>query len=384
MDRKDNFILGKYVQQPNDFKAFIPEVFPPAIQLGGLSNETLFMLDKASLAIGKLDGITQLLPDLGFFLYMYVRKEAAYSSEIEGTQATMIDAIRKEAVENTQLPRDVANIIKYIEALNEGMLRVDKLPFSTRLIKELHQTILEGTPDAPGKTPGSFRTTQNWVGGATIDTAQYIPPPASEISRCMSDLEKYVHSSSTYSELIKVAILHAQFETIHPFLDGNGRTGRLLIPIYLCQSGVLDKPVLYLSAYFKKNRDTYFDHLTDYHDRGLIDSWLKFFLQGICEVANSAAQTASSINKLRREDSEKIAALSFKRRVSADKLYPQLFRYPIVTVAFVEKKTGLSRPAANALVKDFVTLGVLHQRGTGNYAREFEYKAYLSLFTSNQ
>ncbi|OVE78818.1 hypothetical protein BVY00_01745 [bacterium G20] len=374
-------VIGRYVQQPIGNKSFIPEAFPPRIELNRLSNETLNMLDKASLAVGKLDGITELLPDLDFFLYMYVRKEAAYSSEIEGTQATMIDAIRKEIVNDNQLPRDVMNIIKYIEALNQSMSRIKKLPVSSRFIKEMHQTILEGTPDAPGKTPGEFRTTQNWVGGATIATALYIPPPANEIGRCMSNLEDYIHTPMPYSQLIAAAMLHAQFETIHPFLDGNGRVGRLLIPVYLCHVGLLDRPVLYLSVYFKKNRETYFQHLTDYHDRGLVDSWLKFFFAGICEVAESAIKTASSINRLRTADEAKLNTLSPKRKSSADTLYPKLFSYPIITASFVEQTIGLSRPSANALIKDLVRLGILYQRGSGKYAREFEYKHYLTLFT---
>jgi Fic family protein len=382
MNDNSKFVIGHYVHQPEGHKAFMPEKFPPDIQLNALSNETLNMLDKASLAVGKLDGITELLPDLDFFLLMYVRKEAAYSSEIEGTQATMIDAIRQEVVDDAQLPRDYINIVKYVEALNASMSRIKALPISSRFIKEVHQTILDGTPDGVGKTPGAFRTTQNWVGGATLATALYIPPPAKDLAKAMSDLESYVHAESPYSALIKAALLHAQFETIHPFLDGNGRTGRLMIPVYLCHVGLLDKPVLYLSAYLKKHRKTYFDHLTDYHDRGLVDPWLKFFFTGICEVAESAVQTAGGIHKLRKADEEKIRTLAPKRRASAEKLYQQLFTSPIVTIPYVEKVTGLSRPAANALVKDLVDLKVLQQRGAGKYAREFAYKDYISLFTS--
>jgi len=382
MDKPTGVVIGRYVAQPKGYKAFMPDSFPPNIQMNNLSNETLSILELAASALGKLDGIAELLPDLDFFLYMYVRKEAAYSSEIEGTQATMIDAIRREIVDDAHLPRDVINIIKYIDALNQGMSRIKKLPISSRFIKELHETILKDTPDEVGRTPGQFRTSQNWVGGATIETAQYIPPPQSEINRCMSDLDKYIHSTARYSELIKVALIHAQFETIHPFLDGNGRTGRLLIPVYLCHAGRLERPVLYLSVYFKKNRDTYFQHLTDYHDRGLVDSWIHFFCQGVCEVADSAIETAREINKLKKADEEKLRTLSPKRKVSADKLYPQLFSFPIVTAAYAEKITGLSRPASNQLIKDFARLEILEQRGRGKYAREFAYKKYLSLFTN--
>jgi Fic family protein len=382
MPNATDTIIGRYVTQPTGYRAFIPESFPPAVELNKLSNETLSLLVQASSAVSKLDGITEVLPDLDFFLLMYVRKEAALSSEIEGTQATMIDAIRREVVDDSQLPRDFINIIKYIEAINQSMTKIKQLPISSRFIKEVHKTILEGTPDAAGKTPGEFRTTQNWVGGATIETALYIPPPASELSRCMSDLDNYVHADSQYSPLIKAALLHAQFETVHPFLDGNGRAGRLMIPVYLCNVGLLDKPVLYLSAYLKKNRQVYFDHLTDYHDRGLVEPWLKFFFRGVCEVTESAIQTAKSIHKLRKEDEAKLRTLSPKRRVSAEKIYLHLFSSPIVTIAFVEKNTGLSRPAANALVQDLIRLKILDQRGSGKYAREFSYKQYLNLFTN--
>jgi cell filamentation protein, protein adenylyltransferase len=382
MQNDVKFSIGHYVQQSGDYKAFIPASFPLDISTSSLSDKTQESLNRALYSIGKLDGITQLLPNQDFFLLMYIRKEAAFSSEIEGTKATMIDALRHDVVDDKSVPCDVVNIIKYVQALNESMERKRTLPISSRFIRDAHRTILEGTPDEYGKTPGEFRHSQNWVGGATIETARFVPPPAQEISRCMSELENYIHTPHNYSPLIKVALVHAQFETVHPFLDGNGRVGRLLIPIYLCHAGLLEKPLLYLSVYLKKHREQYFNHLTDYHDRGLIDTWLKFFFDGVHLVAESATSTARSINELRKIDEEKIKTLAPKRFRSADKLYHALFKAPIMTVAQVETWTGLSRPAANALVQEFIQLGILQQRDKQkSYGREFEYAKYLSLFT---
>ncbi len=377
------FRVGQYVHQPGGYRAYLPDSFPPGFSVSGLSEETQTSLNQALYSLGKLDGISQLLPDLDFFLLMYLRKEAAFSSEIEGTQATMIDAIRREFIDEKSLPKDVMNIVKYVEALNKSLNKISKLPIATRFIKEAHALILKDTPDEFGKTPGEFRTTQNWVGGATLATARFVPPPAAEINHCMYDLENYIHAEPTYSPLIKIALIHAQFETIHPFLDGNGRVGRLLVPIYLCFTGLLEKPVLYLSVYLKKHRQEYFDHLTDYHDRGLIDPWLNFFLKGVCQVAESATQTARDINKLRENDQAAVSSLPAKRLKSANKLYRKLFTAPIITVAQVEGLTGLSRPSANGLVDEFVRLGILSQRDKErSYGREFEYKSYLSLFTA--
>src|SRR3989344_8237233 len=259
--------IGKFVQQPQGFKAFVPAPFPPAERFI-FSPLTENLHARASLMLGKLDGITQLLPDLDFFIYMYVRKEAALSSEIEGTQATMSDAIRAEVEITKDLPQDVDRILHYIEAMNYGLKRLEDLPLSLRLIREVHRALIADTGDAPGKTPGEFRTSQNWIGGASPATARFVPPPVTNMHHALDELEKFMHAKDGLPPLIKTALLHAQFETIHPFLDGNGRTGRLLITFFLCQQGVLERPVLYLSEYFKKNRELYFDLIHDYHNKG--------------------------------------------------------------------------------------------------------------------
>lgn len=232
---------------------------------------------RASLFVGKLDGVTQLLPDIDLFIFMYARKEAALSSEIEGTKATMSDAIRAEVEMTSDLPPDVNRILHYIKAMNEGLRRLESLPLSNRLIREVHKTLLEGTGDEPGKTPGEFRTSQNWIGGASPSTARFVPPPVEEMKRALSEWEKFLHAESDLTPLIKTALMHAQFETIHPFLDGNGRVGRLLITFYLCHQGILERPVLYISEFFKKHREAYFDLLEAYHNKGDLEALGQFF-----------------------------------------------------------------------------------------------------------
>lgn len=377
-----DFKIGKMVQQPQGFKAFIPNPFPP----GGIA-ELLSMprvqetLNAATLQLGKLDGITEILPDLDFFIFMYVRKEAALSSEIEGTQATMIDAIRAEVELTSDLPKDVERITHYIDAMNSGLRRLQDLPLSIRLIKEVHGTLIEGTNDGFGKTPGEIRTSQNWIGGSSLANARYVPPPVDDMNRALSDLEKFLHSKEPCPRLVKAALAHAQFETIHPFLDGNGRTGRLLVTFYLCHESVLDKPVLYLSAFFQKHREAYFDLLNDYHQKGDIESWLLFFLDGVREVAAEAVKTSAAINSLRLKDMERIQLLGKQSKMGMVVL-KELYKLPITSVAKVQEWTGLSRQAANTLVNRMTEIGILVQRDKNvKHGRQFSYEEYLNLFT---
>ena len=373
--------LGKFISQPTGYKAFVPGKFPPKEPL--LFTPLTTQLDvKATLAVGKLDGITQLLPDLDFFIFMYVRKEAALSSEIEGTRATMSDSIRAEIEMTKDIPEDVDRILHYIKALNYGLKRLETLPLSLRLIREVHKTLLEGTGDASGKTPGEFRRSQNWIGGASPQTAKFVPPPVSEMSRALDDLEKFMHDKAKISPLIKTALLHAQFETIHPFLDGNGRTGRLLVTFYLCQQSILERPTLYLSEFFKRNRELYFDLLEDYHNRGEIVPWVNFFLEGVADVAVKAVETSKKINDLREKDMVKITALGGRRSKAGMVVLRNLYKLPIVNVSKAGEWTGLSRQGANTLVAELVKIGILKQRDRKTkYGRDFEYKEYLRLFT---
>lgn len=373
--------LGKFITQPTGYKAFIPAKFPPKEPI--LFTPLTAQLDaKATLAVGKLDGITQLLPDLNFFIFMYVRKEAALSSEIEGTKATMSDSIRAEIEMTKDIPEDVDRILHYIKAMNFGLKRLETFPLSLRLICEVHKTLLEGTGDAPGKTPGEFRQSQNWIGGASPQTAKFVPPPASEINRALGDLEKFMHDKSELSPLTKTALLHAQFETIHPFLDGNGRTGRLLVTFYLCQQEILERPTLYLSEFFKRNRELYFDLLEGYHNRGEVVPWVNFFLEGVADVAVRAIDTSKKINDLREKDMAKIHALGGRRSKTGMEVLRNLYKLPIVNVGKVGEWTGLSRQGANTLVAELVKICILEQRDRKTtYGRDFEYKNYLRLFT---
>ncbi len=373
--------LGEFVQQPEGFKAFVPGKFPPADSFE-FSKLTEQLHARAALLVGKLDGVTQLLPDVDLFIFMYARKEAALSSEIEGTKATMSDAIRAEVEMTSDLPKDVDRILHYIKAMSQGLRRLESFPLSTPLIREVHKTLLEDTGDAPGKTPGEFRTTQNWIGGASPTTARFVPPPAHEMKRTLSDWENFLHEKDNLTPLIKTALMHAQFETIHPFLDGNGRVGRLLITFYLCHEDILERPVLYISEFFKKHREAYFDLLEGYHNRGEIEPWVNFFLEGVANVSGGAVETAKKINVLREQDMGKIHAIGGLRAKSGMVVLRKLYELPIINVRKVEEWTGLSRPSANGLVKTLIKEGILEQRNRRTkYGRDFEYKKYLKLFT---
>lgn len=371
--------IGQYVQQKEGFRAFIPYKFPPVDPIE-MDTQTIALLNRATLSLGRLDGITQLLPDLDFFIFMYVRKEASLSSQIEGTRATMADAIKAENEIVKDLPPDVDDIQHYIKAMNFGLKGLVSLPLSLRLLREVHKVLLTGGRSDFPATPGEFRISQNWIGGGSPATARFVPPPVHEMREALSDLEKFLHDDNDLPPLIKAALIHAQFETIHPFLDGNGRTGRLLTTFYLCQQLILEKPVLYLSAYFKKNRDVYFDLLETYHDKGDILPWIKFFLNGIAEVSEEGIETSKKITSLREKDLERIMSLGRSSTIGT-KLLKKLFTLPIVTVKKVEEFTGLSRPNANKLVDKFIKADILEQTDDSvEYGRTFAYKKYYNLF----
>ena len=377
--------IGKLIQQPAGYRAFIPDKFPPEEQII-LSNKTQQLHAKAVLMLGKLDGITQLLPDLDFFIFMYIRKEAARSSEIEGTKATIVDVIKSEAeIETGRFPQDVERIMHYISAMEYGLKRLETLPLSLRFIREIHKVLIERTADAPGKTPGEFRTSQNWIGGGSPNTAKFVPPTPLEMQRCLNDLEKFLHTKDEYPPLIKAALVHAQFETIHPFLDGNGRAGRLLTTFYLCKLGILERPVLYLSEYFLNNQKAYYDSLQTYHQEDAdVSGWLNFFLDGVAIIAKEAIETSKKINTLRQKDVVKIQSLG-RRTKTGFVVLENLYKLPIVSVKKIEEWTKLSRPRANELVNKLVELGILEQRDKDiEYGREFWYKNYLSLFISKE
>ncbi len=371
--------LGKFIKQSQGYTAFVPGRFPPKEKLI-LDDQALELLSRATLLVGRLDGITQVLPDVDFFMFMYVRKEAALSSQIEGTRATMADSIKAENDIVTDLPEDVDDIQHYIKAMNFGLKKLASLPLSVRLLRDVHKVLLTDGRSSHFAAPGEIRRSQNWIGGGSPATASFVPPPHHFIADALGDLEKFLHASDGVPSLIKTGWAHAQFETIHPFLDGNGRTGRLLVTFYLCQQGILQFPVLYISEYFKKNRQSYFDLLEGYHNRGEVLLWLKFFLQGVAHVSEEAIETAKKITILRDQDMQTVYALGRSGKTGL-LLLQNLFRLPIVMVKKVEEFTGLSRPNANKLVDRFVRVGILEQIDKKKeYGRSFVYKKYFDLF----
>lgn len=371
--------LGKFVKQSQGYKAFVPGRFPPKEKLI-LDGQVIELLSRATLSVGRLDGITQLLHDVDFFIFMYVRKEAALSSQIEGTRATMADSIKAENDIVTDLPDDVDDIQHYIKAMNFGLKKLAALPLSVRLLRDVHKVLLTGGRSSHFAAPGEIRKSQNWIGGGSPATASFVPPPHHLVADALGDLEKFLHVSDEIPPLIKTGWAHAQFETIHPFLDGNGRTGRLLVTFYLCQQGILQFPVLYISEYFKKNRQSYFDLLEGYHNRGEVLPWLKFFLEGVACVSQEAIEMSRKITAVREEDMQKIYAFGRTGKTGLV-LLQNLFRLPIVSVKKVEEFTCLSRPNANKLVDRFVREGILEQIDKKKeYGRSFVYKKYFDLF----
>ncbi len=370
--------IGNYIKQKGNYRAFIPENFPPK-NISFSEPKIVKLLADANLLLGKLDGLTKLLPDIDFFIFMYINKEAAYSSQIEGTRARLTDALQAELERTPELPDDVDDILHYIEAMNKGLQRLEKIPLSLRLIKEVHAILLTEARSTAFPYPGEFRKTQNWVMGTNLNDARFVPPPPEYVSQAMGDLEKFFYSHEDIPALIKVALIHSQFETIHPFLDGNGRTGRLLITFYLCQQNILEKPVLYLSEYFKKHRNHYFSMLDEYR-KGDIGSWLEFFLKGIAHVAEEAAIVSNKIVNLREKNIHQLSGFG-RASKNAVKLLKNLYKIPIINVRKVQETTGLSREGANQLVKRFVKMNILIPKDKSKtYGRIFVFKEYLELF----
>lgn len=361
------------------YKAFIPNEFPFEVNI---DPELQTLLSRADLALGRLDGVADTLPKdiIDFFILMYVRKEATLSSQIEGTQATFEDVLKAEArIEGAEMHKDVDEVLNYISAMNYGLIRLDTIPLSLRLIKEIHKILLKGVR-GEWKTPGEFRISQNWIGGTSLQTARFIPPPHNRVLPLMSNLEKYLHDDTLVPILIKTGLIHAQFETIHPFLDGNGRIGRLLITFHLCQQGVLRKQLLYLSDFFKEHRQDYYDRLNDFRRNDDIEGWLKFFLEGVAETSEKSVETARKIVKLRDDHLNKVAGLG-KSSEKGITLLNALYRTPIVRVKNVEKIVSLSNPNALSLVDKFVKLGILQELTGQKRNRIFSYRDYIGLFT---
>ena len=377
--------IGINRQQPQGFKAFIPHPFPPQDNLDFPSN-ILIKNEKATRLIGKLDGVTKQLPDVDFFLLMYLRKDAASSSQIEGTVATMVDAIEAEIETiNTNIPADVDDILHYIQAVNYGMRRVveDNFPLTLRFIRELHEKLMHQARATHFSDPGEFRNSQNWIGGTRPDNARFVPPPVAEMHTALGDLEKFLHTENTIPTVVKAGLIHAQFETIHPFLDGNGRTGRMLITFYLWKEHFLEYPVLFLSSYFKNHQEVYYEKLSSYHN-GKVFDWLDFFLDGVIEIAHEAIEIVDKITKRREADMQKIQMFGKRAAESAVPVLQELYKQPIVNNALVQKWTGFTRAGAQTVINRFIEIGILTQKNKDKkYGQSYVYKEYIDIFVGN-
>ncbi len=372
--------IGEFIQQPGGYKAFIPSAFPPK-KGWRFPSKLVQQATEAIRLIGKLDGITQLLPDVECFVYMYICKDAESSSQIEGTQATMLDAIEATARTSDFLPsNDVSDILNYIKGINYGLKRLKELPLSLRLIKEIHSKVMSGGRASHFSDPGNFRTSQNWIGGRSINEASFVPPPPFDLNRTLGDLENFFHADYSLNPLIKAGLIHAQFETIHPFLDGNGRTGRLLISLFLQIEGLLDRPVLFLSWYFKQHQQKYYQKLEGYHN-GKVEEWLTFFIEGIIQTAEEAIRTVGNITQLREEDTIKIQSLGKTAAQSGLKVLMHLFKEPIINVSTIQSVLGCTRQGGQKIIDRFRKLGILELRDENKkYGRSFIYKRYVRIF----
>lgn len=374
-----NIKIGQIQQQPSGYKAFVPCSFPP--QEGFcFSPEIIQKANQATLVLGRLDGITQLLPDVDFFLFMYIRKDAASSNQIEGTRATFMDAIEAEANIRTDLPKDVDDIIHYIHAVNHGLKRMTELPFSLRFIKELHLELMKDARSTQFAYPGEIRTSQNWIGGTSPNNASFVPPPPNYVINSLGELESFLHNESQVIPLLKIGLIHAQFETIHPFNDGNGRTGRLLITMLLCLENLLHRPVLFLSSFFHKHQSLYYDMLNAYHN-GHIELWLEFFLDGVIEIGNEAIETVKQVTQIRKEDEQKILSLGKTASKSAVQVLPKLFELPIVDAAKIQQWTGYTAVGAKSVIDRFIEMGILEPHNKEQtYGRSYIYRRYVDVF----
>jgi Fic family protein len=372
---------GTYVAQPAGHRAFVPAPLPPSPPLS-FTAELQGLLSGADRAVGRLDGSIQTLPNPDLFVLMYVRKEAVLSSQIEGTQSSLQDLLAAEAqVLAPDAPRDVGEVVNYVAAMNHGLTRLRDLPVSVRLIREIHEKLVTGGRGSQLQ-PGELRRTQNWIGpaGSTLATATFVPPPPNVVPAALGDLERFLHGDTTLPLLVKIGLAHAQFETIHPFLDGNGRCGRLLVTFLLCEGAVLQKPVLYLSHYFRQRRQEYYDRLQAVRDSGDWEGWLAFFLKGVADVSAQAADTARRILALREEHRAAVTEHLGRAAGNGHRVLQKLYGQPIMSVPQIRQLTGTTYQAANDLVRRLAALGILVEFTGYRRHRRFRYDGYIRLF----
>ena len=371
-------IQGKLVKcsiTSESYNAFVPNDLPPKPEIDIMAVSPL--LEKANQAIGALNGVISTVPNSAIINYMYVRKEALLSSQIEGTQSTLDDLLKYEAQQTQGIPVE--------DALNHGIKRINEgFPLALRLIKEIHAILLKNSRGKT-KSPGEFRSSQNWIGGTRPGNARFVPCPPDKLLDILSKLEKFINEEDNMPSLIKAALIHVQFETIHPFLDGNGRLGRLLITFFLCVKGLLKSPFLYLSLFFKKNRTLYYEHLNNVRYQGDWESWIQFFLEGVIETSDDARKTIVLIQKLFADDEQKLTSLG-KAQTSAKIVFERFEQKPILTVAEIEAKIKLSRPTIISSINRLIDLGILTNTSEKKWGQTYAYTGYINLLSaeSNQ
>ncbi len=377
--RSGSWVTVSTVGEP--CRAFIPAPLPPqpAIQI---SPTLQAQMDKALLALGRLDSLASLLPETSLFLYMYVRKEAVLSSQIEGTQSSLSDLLLFEMEGVPAVPlNDVQEVSNYVAAMEHGLKRLrEGFPLSVRLLREIHEVLLRQGRGA-GKEPGELRRSQNWIGGTRPGNARYVPPPATEVPGLLSQLEKFLHDKNDFTPLLlKAGLAHVQFETIHPFLDGNGRLGRLLITLLFCSEQILQEPLLYLSLYFKQHRDRYYELLQRVRTHGDWESWLVFFVSAVRDTAEEAIRTAKNLMKLAEDDRRRIEGVG-RSAGSALRAHEVLLRFPIITVGKLAEKSGLSFSAAGTALKLLQKQGLVNEVTGNKRNRFFAYSRYTDLLS---
>lgn len=338
------------------------------------------LINMAYLLLGRLDGMATTLPDINLFVSMYVQKEAVISSQIEGTQASLIDVLQKDR-KNEKI-KDTEEIVNYIKATNYAFKRLEELPLCMRLIKETHSILLSGVRGNE-KSPGEFRKSQNWIGyaGCKLNTASFVPPAPGEMEKSLTDLEKYIHEDSFIPNLIKIALIHYQFETIHPFLDGNGRMGRLLIVLFLKERGLIEYPVLYLSYFFKKNRNRYYELLNNVRVKGEFEEWIKFFIKGICEISEDAISSIQKIIELKKADIEKIRNIPKGNISNLLLIYDYLLRHPFLETEDIRRLSDLSKPTVNKLLETLIELEILELVEEKKRYKQYVYRKYVDILS---
>ena len=380
MEKKN--CIGRYIRSSvvagEYYDSYVPRPLPPEPPIR--MDELYSLLDRANAALGRLEGVCATLPDTSLFLYMYIRKEAVLSSQIEGTRSSLYDLLLSENTRAPGIPsdEDVVSVSRYVKAMKYGIDRLKELPLSLRLIREIHEKLM-GKELYSHMRPGEFRTSQNWIGGLRPSVARFVPPPAENLMECLGDLENFLHDETVkLPSLVKAALVHAQFETIHPFLDGNGRVGRLLITFTLYAWGTIREPLLYLSLYFRINRQAYYDHLQAVRETGDWEAWIRFFLEGVIETADQASETAKTVTDLFEKDRVRIES-SGKSTPGLLKVYEYLRRRPVSTTTGIVEHCGISLPTVLRSLRRLELLGIVREVTGRDRHKIFVYAEHLDI-----